>query len=200
MNLRDYKIVIFAATAVVALIVASPAIQQLAVALPQGEAFTELWLLGPRHMAEGFPYNVAQGESYNIYLGVSNHLGHLAYYSVQVKFRNSTQIGPSSLNRTASSLPALCSIYAFVADNETWEVPVSFGFDYSYDSASSKVNFNNLLFNNAALPLSGYSSSWDSNKTVFFGDLIFELWLYNETVGGFQYNERYVDLKFNMTV
>ena len=199
MNLRDYKIVIFAVTAVVALFVASPAIQQLA-ALPPGEPFTELWLLGPGHMAEGFPYNLARGESYNIYLGISNHLGHLAYYSVQVKFRNSTQPGPSSLNRTSSSQPALCSVYSFVGDNQTWEMPVSFGFDYSYDSASSKVNFNRLLFNDAGLSLSGYSSSWDSNKTVFFGDLIFELWLYNETVSSFQYHERYVDLKFNMTV
>jgi hypothetical protein len=198
MNLRDYKIVIFVVTAVVALFVASPAIQKL-VALPQGEAFTELWLLGSGHMAEGFPYDVVSGESYNIYLGTSNHLGHLAYYSVQVKFRNSTQPGPSSLNRTASSLPALCSLNAFVGDNETWEMQVSFGFDYSYDSASSKVNFNKLLFNGAGVGLGG-SSSWDSNKTVFFGDLIFELWVFNDTVGGFQYHERYVDLKFNMTV
>ncbi len=197
MNLRDQQIMVFAATAIIALLVASPAIQQLVV-LPQGEAFTELWLLGPGHMAEGFPYNVVQGESYNIYLGVANHLGHLAYYSVQVKFRNSTQLGPSSLSRTPSSLPALCSTYAFVAENATWEVPVSFGFDYSYDSASSTINFNSLQFDNARLNLGG-SSSWDSNKTVFFGDLIFELWLYNETVGGFQYHERYVDLKFNMT-
>ncbi len=197
MNLRDQQMMVFAATAIIALLVASPAIQQLVV-LPQGEAFTELWLLGPGHMAEGFPYNVVQGESYNIYLGIANHLGHLAYYSVQVKFRNSTQLGPSSLSRTPSSLPALTSMYAFVAENGTWEVPVSFGFDYSYDSASSKVNFNNLLFNNGRLNLGG-SSSWDSNKTVFFGDLIFELWLYNQTIGGFQYHERYVDLKFNMT-
>jgi uncharacterized membrane protein len=183
----------------VAVFVASPAIQQLVV-LPPGEAFTELWLLGPGHMAESFPYNVVRGQRYDIYLGVSNHLGHLAYYSVQVKFRTSTQPGPSSLNRTASSLPALASMNAFVAENETWEVPVSFGFDYSYEAVSSRVNFDRLLFNNAGLSLGGYSSSWDSNKTVFFGDLVFELWLYNETVGGFQYHERYVDLKFNMTV
>jgi hypothetical protein len=78
-------------------------------------------------------------------------------------------------------------------------MPISFGFDYSYDSASSKVDFNKLLFNGAGLGLGG-SSSWDSNKTVFFGDLVFELWVYNDTVGGFQYHERYVDLKFNMTV
>jgi len=199
MNLQDYKVLILVVTAVVALIVASPALQRVLV-YPQTEFFTELWLLGPGHMAEGFPYNITRGENYNMFLGIANQLGRCAYYEVQVKFRNSTQSAPDSFNRTSSSLPCLYSLNVFVADKETWELPVAFGFDYSYDSNSSQVNFSRLLFNNAQLNLNGYSASWDSNRTAFFGNLIFELWIYNDSIGGFQYHERYVDLKFNMTV
>jgi len=88
----------------------------------------------------------------------------------------------------------------FVADKETWEIPVTFGFDYFYDRTHSQVVFNNLLFNNERLSLRGLSADWDSNRTAFYGNLIFELWIYNATVGDFQYHERYVDLKFNMTI
>lgn len=199
MNLQEYKVLVFVVTAIVALIVASPALQRVLV-YPQTEFFTELSLLGPNHMAEDFPYNITNGKSYNIFLGITNQLGRSAYYEVQVKFRNSTQSAPDIFNRTSSSLPALYSLNVIVADKETWELPITFGFDYSYDRSSSQVNFNSLSFNNEQLNLNGYSTSWDSNRTAFFGNLIFELWIYNDTTAGFQYHERFVDLKFNMTV
>jgi uncharacterized membrane protein len=199
LNPQDYKVIILVVTAVSALIVASPALQRLLV-YPQTEFFTELWLLGPGHMAEGIPYNITRGDSYNVFVGVSNHLGNCTYYSLQVKFRNLNQSGPDSFNRTSSSLAPLYSVNVFVADKETWELPVTFSFDYSYDSNSSTVNFNSLTFNGAALDLKGYSTTWDSNKSVFFGNLVFELWIYNEATGGFQYHERYVDLKLNLLV
>lgn len=199
MNLQEYKVLVFVITAIVALIVASPALQRVLV-YPQTEFFSELSLLGPNHMAEGFPYNITNGKSYNIFLGITNQLGRCAYYEVQVKFRNSTQSAPDIFNRTSSSLPSLYSLNVFVADKETWELPVTYAFDYSYDRSSSQVNFNSLSFNNEKLNLNGYSSSWSSNRTAFFGNLIFELWIYNDTTAGFQYHERFVDLKFNMTV
>jgi len=90
-------------------------------------------------MAEGFPYNVASGQRYDLFLGVSNHLGHAAYYSVQIKFRNLTQSAPDSFNRTASSLTPLYNLNVLVADQETWELPVTFGFDYSYDANASRL-------------------------------------------------------------
>jgi hypothetical protein len=57
-----------------------------------------------------------------------------------------------------------------------------------------------MIFNGAALNLNGYSATWDAENSRFFGNLIFELWVYNDAVGGFTYHERYNDLKFNMTV
>ena len=199
MSLHDYKVLILVVTAVVALIVASPAIQSFLI-FPKTEFFTELWLLGPEHLAEGFPYNITRGESYSVFLGISNHLGNFSYYSIQVKFRNLTQSEPDNFNRSSNSLSPLYSLNVFVADKESIELPVTFSFDYSYSSSSSAVNFNSLTFNGEELNLTGFSSLWNSTMSVSFGDLIFELWIYNGSTGGFQYHERYVDLKLNMLV
>ena len=199
MNLSEIKVLLLVVTAVVALFVASPALQHVLV-YPRTEFFTELWYLGPGHMAEDIPYNMTSGANYSIYLGVANELGRCAYYEVQVKFRNSTQSAPDSFNRTASSLPSLYDLNVFVADRESWELPVTFGFDYSYDSNASLVNFNTLTLNSQRLNLTGYTTSWNSTRAAYYGNLIFELWIYNETTASFQYHERFVDLKLNMTV
>jgi hypothetical protein len=164
------------------------------------EPFTEIWLLGSGHMAEGLPYNITRGVIYNGFVGISNHLGHCSHYSLQVKFRNSIQSGPDRFNHTPSSLSPLYSLNVFVADKETLELPLVFSFDYSYDSRANTVSFNSLTFNGEVLSLQGYSTTWDSVKRVFFGNLVFELWIYNDSTGVFQYHERYVDLKFNMLV
>jgi hypothetical protein len=119
---------------------------------------------------------------------------------IQVKFRNLTQPAADSFNRTSSSLPSLYNVTAVVADKEIWEIPVVFSFDYAYNDGFSQVNFDRLMFNNVALSLNGYSTMSDSQTNRFFGNLLFELWIYNDTIGNFQYHERYTDLKFNMTV
>jgi uncharacterized membrane protein len=198
-NIKEYKVLLFVVTAIIALLVASPALQRLLV-YPQTEFFTEMWTLGPAHKAENYPSNITLNQDYNVFFDISNHLGHCAYYVVQVKFRNQTQSAPDSFARTPSSLSSLYSINVVVADKETWEMPVTFSFDYSYDRSNSQVNFNRMMFNGAALNLNGYSTAWDAEKNRFFGNLIFELWIYNDSVGGLTYHERFNDLKLNMTV
>jgi hypothetical protein len=135
-----------------------------------------------------------------VFLGVGNYLGHCAYYVVQVKFRNLTQSAADSFNRTSSSLSSLYNITAVVADKETWEIPIVFSFDYQYNENASQVNFNRLMFNNVALNLNGSSTAWDPQANRFFGNLFFELWIYNDTISTFQYHERYTDLKLNITI
>jgi len=197
MNLQQYQALLLIITGTLALIVASPALQRLLV-YPQTEFFTEMWLLGPEYKAEDYPFNITLNNDYKLFLGVSNHLGHCAYYVVQVKFRTQNQSAPDA--RAPSSLPPLYSVNVVVADKEAWELPVTFSFDYSYDASNSQVNFNRMIFNGATLNLNGYSASWDAESSRFFGNLIFELWVYNDAAGGFTYHERYNDLKFNMTV
>lgn len=204
MNLKEYKVLLLVGTAIMALLVASPALQRILV-YPQTEFFTEMWLLGSEHKAENFPFNITSNSDHKVFIGLGNHLGSCAYYSIQVKLRNQTQPAADSFNRTASSLPALYSITALVADKETWESTISFSFDYTYsedpvNTTLSKVNLNNIKLNGVTLPLNGFSAALDSERSGFFANLFFELWLYNDVAGGFQYHERYTSLWFNMTV
>jgi hypothetical protein len=214
------------ATAVLALFVASPALQRLLV-YPQADSFTELSLLGPGHTAENYPYDISRNENYTVFLGVANHLGSCAYYQVEVKFRNETQSAPNSFNRTPGNLISLYNIGEFVADKERLETSLNFAFDYTLQSVTRivytnvtisngpgkndtveqrpinttllQMKFNNLRLNNNILNLQGYSSDWNPLTNEFYGNLIFELWIFNSTIGGFQYNERFVDLKLNIT-
>jgi hypothetical protein len=227
LNLTQYKALFIVVTAVLALLAASPALQRVLV-YPQTEFFTELSLLGPGHMAENYPYNITNGENYSVFLGVANQLGSCAYYQVQVKFRNETQSAPDSFNRTPSSLPSLYNLNVIVADKESLEIPVNFAFNYSFRSVARTVytditvpgrpgqnatveqradnitllqaNFDSLKFNGETLNLQGYSSDWNPQTNVFYGNLVFELWIYNGTLNDFQYHTRFVDLKLNMTI
>jgi hypothetical protein len=199
LNLDEAKTVFIVATAIVTLIVASPALSRLLV-FPQTEFFTELWLLGPNHMAEDYPFNVSRGQSYSVYLGVGNHLGYCAYYVAEVKFRNETQSAPDSVNRTPSSLPALLNITAFVANGAVWEVPLTFSFDYGFNETLFRVEFYSLTLNGVVLDLRGSSSAWNATESRFYGNMVFELWLFSSPNSVFEYHERCVDLKLNMTV
>jgi hypothetical protein len=136
-----------------------------------------------------------------VHLGIGNQLGYCAYYVVEVKFRNETQSAPTSFGNLApSSLPPLFNITAFVADQTTWEIPLTFSFSYGFNQTSMEVNFYDLTLNDVVLNLRGASSAWNATESKFYGDMVFELWLFNSATNVFQYNDRYVDLKLNMTV
>jgi hypothetical protein len=203
MDIGRYGVTFFVVVAVVALLVASPALSR-ALVWPRSEFFSELSVLGSGHKAENYPFNLSSGQSYSVFLGVGNQLGYCAYYRVEVKFRNESQSMPSSFgaveDRVPSSLPSLFNVSAFVADQSSWELPVLFGFDYVYDANASVVGFESLTFNGNVLSLAGESTVWNSTTSRFYGDLVFELWLYNSGSSSFGYHGRYVDLKLNMTV
>ena len=131
MNLKEYKALLLVVTAIMALFVASPALQRLLV-YPQSEFFSEMWLLGPEHKGENFPSEITSNSNYRIFIGLGNQLGSCAYYSIQVKFRNIAQPAPDSFNRKSSSLPPLFSITSIVPYKENWEYLLSFSFDYTY--------------------------------------------------------------------
>lgn len=202
MKLEEYRVLFLTVIAIASLLVASPALSRLLV-YPRTEFFTELWLLGPNHMAENYPYNITRGQSYSVFLGIANHLGYAAYYLVEVKFRNSSQSAPIDFgpisNRTPSSLPSLYNITAFVVDEGTWELPLAFSFDYA-NMTQLTVRMRGLTLNEIALNMSSYSLSWDSGRREFAGNLFFELWIYNRTTSTFQYHQRFVSLRLNMTV
>ena len=225
MDLSQYKALFLVVTGVLALFVASPVLQKVLV-YPQTEFFTEVWLLGPQHIAQNYPHNITSNENYSGFLGVTNHFGSCAYYVVQVKFRNATQSAPNSSDCTHSNLEPLYSVNLFVPDKETWEMPLSFSLDYSFDEVTKTVyqnvsvyaldgsatyqmveenvtqeraNLNRLRLNDVTVDLHGLSSDFDLQTHEFFGNLFFELWIYDANTSSFVYHERYVDLKFNLT-
>jgi len=202
LSLKEYGVLYWVVVGVLALLVASPFLSRVLI-YPRTEFFTELWILDSNHRAENYPFNITRNQEYTFNLGIGNHLGYCAYYLVQVKFRNQSQEAPASFgpieNRAPSSLPPLFNIAVFVADEQVWETPITFSFDYVWDEEFSQVEFSGLRLNDVWLNMSGYSASWDSEKKGFFGYLFFEVWLYNSSANAFQYHGRFVSLKLNMT-
>jgi len=201
MKLDDYRMFFLVGTSVLALLVASPALSRVLV-YPRTEFFSEMWLLGPSHKAEGYPYNVSKGQNNTVFLGIGNQLGYCAYYVVEIKFRNETESAPSSFgpieDRTPSSVRSLFNITAFVADEQDLELPIRFSFDY-LSKNKSQVTFRSLTLNDEVLSLEGCSTAWNATRSIFYGNLIFELWIYNAQAKILSYHGRFVDLKFSMT-
>ena len=202
-NPKDYQILFLTAIFVSALILASPALSHILV-YPRTEFFTELWILDSNHKAENYPFNISQNQNYNIYLGIANHLGHCAYYMVQVKFRNETQPAPTSFGpieeRLPSSLSALYNFTFFIADEQVEEHPLTFSINYVSNEELTKVNIQSMKLNDATISLPNYVIGWNSTRKGFYGFLFFELWLYDENIESFKYNGRFVGLWLNMTL
>ena len=196
MGLQQYKMLLLVVTIVSALFVASPALQQLLLVYPQTEHLTEFSLLGPYHNAT-YPYNVTVGKNYRLYLDVGNRLGSCAYYLIQVKFRNQTQSAPDSFNHTSSNQPSLGNISFFVADKETLELPIDISFQYKLGENKTELDMQNIILNGAVLK-ANTPIAWDSQRKGFYGNLFFELWIFNDTLNVFQYHQRYVSLWLKM--
>ena len=70
MNLEEYRAVFMVASLASVLIVAAPTLSMV-VPFPRGtERFSELWVLGPNHMAEDYPFDVRVGEQYQVFVGI----------------------------------------------------------------------------------------------------------------------------------
>jgi len=161
--------------------------------LPSGsESFSELWLLGPSRKAEGYPFNVGVDKTYSIDLGVGNHLGHSAYYMIEVKLRNQTQPLPNSSTSAPSSLNSTYEFQFFLADGKTWETVVSFVLQ------GTPGFVNNISVNDNSFPVD-LPSMWDHGRNGYYYQLFFELWLYNTASQSFQFHNRFIGIWLNMT-
>ena len=197
MNLEGYRTVFATGSLVLILIAGAPSLG-LIMAFPGGsERFSELWLLGPAHMAEGYPFNVGVGEKYSVFVGVGNHMGSSAYYMVYVKFRNQSQPLPNATASEPSPLPPIYVFQFFVADGETWESLLVFEIlDASVQGDSmfvGDVSINDMVFSVNS------SSTWDQENNGFYYQLFFELWLYNMSSSSFQFHDRFVGIWLNAT-
>jgi uncharacterized membrane protein len=196
MKLGDYKLIFVAAGLIGALLIASPAIAG-AISLPEGEKFSELYLLGPNQMAENYPSNIAVGQNYSLYLGVGNLLGSSAYYALYVKLGNQTDQPTNATRGTPSPLQPLYEYRFSISDNKNWTTLMTFSVpNATIQTTNSQINtlqINDVTFN------VDKPAIWNTNTTAFTYRFFFELWLYNEQTGSIEFNNRSVSLQLNLT-
>jgi hypothetical protein len=167
------------------------------VSWPMGDPFSELYVLGPGHMASNYPFNVSEGENYLVYLGVGNHLGVAAYYGVYVKFGNASDVLPNSTVGVSSPLPLLYEYRVFLTDGQTWEAPLSFSFsDVVFDG---NVSFVRRIMINGAMFNVEKTAGWDNSTGGFYFRMLAELWVYDVKSDSFGFNSRFVSLWLNVT-
>jgi Protein of unknown function (DUF1616) len=196
MKLGDYKLIFIAVALVGVLLIASPAIAG-AIHPPAGEAFSELYLLGPEGMAQNYPSNIAVGENYSVYVNAGNHLGTSAYYVIYVKLGNENDALPNSTLGTPSPLPPLYEYRFSIPDNTNWQRLLTFKVtNANIQPTNSQIN--SLQINNTPFNVEK-SATWNSNSSTYTYKLFFELWLYNGQTGNIEFNNRYVSLRMNLT-
>jgi hypothetical protein len=195
-NFGDVKLLYVFSCVALSLIILSPTLAA-AVTFPGGEQFSELWVLGPGRMLEGYPFNVSAGEFYKVYLGVGNHMGSLGYYRVYVKFRNQSEPLPNSTAGLPSPLEPIFEYNVLLRNNETWEREFSFSFEgVSFEGNVSRVS--KVLAGGYAVDVDKIAV-WNATNNGFYYELFFELWIYNTTVSGFQFHNRWVGFWLNMS-
>lgn len=113
---------VFAAIGSLAYIIANP---------KEGEPFTEFYVLGINKTAEDYQTEYIKGETGTVILGIANHENKPMDYTIEIRLENHSL--PLQENQRQISL----------ANNETWEEPVSF--TPSQEGKNMKLEF--LLFN-----------------------------------------------------
>lgn len=195
MSVDDVKFLYGLSCFVMCSIIAFPTIVMV-VSFPGGAQFSELWLLGPGHMAEYYPSEVTANVLYKVYVGVGNHMGGSVNYVVYAKFRNWTESLPDIANGKPSVLEPLYEYNMFLAENETWEDLLSFSFAEVSVSGNvcrvGKLRINDVVFDVDKTVV------WSDEGEGFYFQLFFELWLYDVMLQQPQYHNRFVGLWLNM--
>lgn len=196
MNLDDYKLLFITIGLIGVLLIASPAFITF-LGVPSGEQFSQLYLLGPEHQAKNYPFTIQGNQNYSVYVGVANNMGSSQYYLLQIKFRNQTDPLPNSSLATPSSLSSIYKYKFAISNGTTWERFFTF--------SASDITFSGNVSCVGVLSLNGLSfnvnkpSVLNTNSSMFFYQLLFELWIYNTQTGLFEYNNRNVNLQLNMS-
>lgn len=191
MNLENAKLFYIISCVFLGFVILAPALFAVA-PLPGGESFSELWILGENHVLGSGTLNVLINTPYTVYLGVSNHMGSLEYYTVYVKLRSQAQAFQENGTPEPSSLESIFQYRLFLENNETWEKDFTFSFEkVSFEQNESRVSLLSINDNNVSVDTTGVRDESDGG---FYYQLAFELWIYNSTTSAFQYHDRYVSL------
>jgi uncharacterized membrane protein len=165
--------------------------------LPANETFSELYVLGSTHVAEDYPFNVSGGQTYSVFLGITNHMGGAMYYVLNVTIRNESDALPSTILGAESPLPSFCRYRVFLANNETWEEKLNFSLaDVSVGLNASRIG--TVSFNGVASQVNK-TIAWDENRRGFYFQVLAELSTYDHASLKPVYSNRFVGLWMNVT-
>ncbi len=195
MKLGDYKLIFIVTAIIGSLLIASPAIAGV-IRLPEGEQFSELYILGPERMAQDYPFNIIPNQNYSVYINVGNQMGSSEYYLIYVKLLNATDPLPSNSGTPSSEQP-LYEYRFSIQNGQTFENLLTFSISNPIISNNQATigNINTNGYNYSA----NKSAIWNSTKSMFEFRLIFELWMFNNQSSMIEYNSRYVSLVLNLT-
>lgn len=196
-KLKSVRALFIVATLGLTLVASSPALGMLMPFGDGSEPFSEFWLLGPDHTAEGYPFNVTVGEEYTVFVGVTNHMGNSEYYQVNVKLSNSTELVPDIDSGVPSYLPCLYIYPFFVADGDVWESAITFSFE-DLTLEDDVLSVGNVTINGLSFPVDTYAV-WDAENEGYFFELFFELWRYDGTDDIFRYTDRFIGLWLSLS-
>jgi hypothetical protein len=194
-NLKNAKRIYIFSCIILCLILLSPTIAVI-VSFPEGQEFSEMWILGPNHLMKDYPSDVSASATYHVFLGVGNHMNRLECYSIRVKLRNQSEPMPDDSVGSPSGLPAAYEYRVFLQNNATWETEFSF----SFTQVSFRGNVNEI----STMLIDGYPiqvnkiATRDEGDNGFHYELFFELWIYNSTLSTFQFHNRSVGFWMNM--
>ncbi|HLE75671.1 MAG TPA: DUF1616 domain-containing protein [Candidatus Bathyarchaeia archaeon] len=196
MNFGNLKLFYALSCVALCLIILAPTLA-LVVTFPEGERFSELWILGSNHMTAGYTFDVAANEKYSVYVGVGNHMKSSAYYAVYVKFKNQAEPLPNDKTETPSPVSPLYTYYVFLQDGDDWEIPMTFSFSgVSFSENRSLVE--SLTVNDVAFSVDK-AAVWDAEDKGYYYQLFLELWIYNTQSKTIQFHNRFVGIQLNIT-
>ena len=107
-----------------------------------GEAFSELGVLGPNQKIADYPTNVVVGQQFTLFVYVGNHQGQADYYQVMMKEGNP---GTVVNNSTSADVPAVQTNSLVLKDNSSTIFPVSLSMSTAGDN--QRLIFELWMFN-----------------------------------------------------
>ena len=182
MNLDEWRYVFV--TIYIVLILGSCLPIVMAILPIRDEKFFSFSVLGQ----DGLAYNYYPGDDPNIeleeevnwFIHLYNHMGDLQYVAVRVKLLNSTMSAPDSNICNPSPAPMIYEVRRVLFNNETWIFPFSWSV-INVEWVGNFLNVSSFSINDNVIDTHIVSINGYNYRVVL------ELWIFNETLGDFQY-------------
>jgi hypothetical protein len=164
---------------------------------PPGQQFSVIYLLGSDRTLGSIPYNIKQDVIYTIYLGIENDMGSSNYYICSVKFGAQNDSLPDSTLGKASPLPVLFEFTKFIEDGDVWQTPLTFQIkNVTINNEVSKVR--DIDINGVSFEVNK-SSNWSDEGSGYIYNLLIELSRYNSTFNMMNFDNRFVNLRLQVS-